>query len=102
MLIERFNKLYDECIPLRKYKMNRLEILQSPWITNGTLSAGPGIFLASALRVMSRTFVLIKLSNNLHLRYDYVGSLRKTYFLTLRANAKKIPGPALKKYNNQK
>ena len=39
MLIERFNKLYDECIPLKKYKVNRRKIPQSPWITEGILKS---------------------------------------------------------------
>ena len=39
MFIERFNKLYDECIPLKKYKVNRRKIPQSPWITKGILKS---------------------------------------------------------------
>ena len=38
MFIERY-KLYDECIPLRKYKVNMRKIPQSPWITNGVLKS---------------------------------------------------------------
>ena len=39
MFIERFNKLYDECIPLRKYTVNRCKIPQSLWITKGILKS---------------------------------------------------------------
>ena len=39
MFIERFNKLYDGCIPLKKYKVNRRKIPQSPWITKGILKS---------------------------------------------------------------
>ena len=39
MSIERFNKLYDKCILLRKYKVNRRKIPRSPWITKGILKS---------------------------------------------------------------
>ena len=39
MFIERFNKLYDECIPLKKYKVNRRKIPKSLWITKGILKS---------------------------------------------------------------
>ena len=38
MFIERFNKLYDECIPIRKYTVNRRKIPQL-WITKGVLKS---------------------------------------------------------------
>ena len=44
----------------------------------------------------SEIYFLIAISLHVDLRSNRVGSLRKNYFLTLRANAKKLPGPALK------
>ena len=37
MFIERFDKLHDDCIPLRKYKVNRRKIPKSQWITKRIL-----------------------------------------------------------------
>ena len=35
----KFNELYDECIPMKKSKTNRKKIPQSPWITKGLLKS---------------------------------------------------------------
>ena len=37
--ISKFNELYDECIPVRKCKINRRKTPQSPWITKGLLKS---------------------------------------------------------------
>ena len=37
--INKFNELYDECIPLKKSKTNRKKIPQSPLITKGLLKS---------------------------------------------------------------
>ena len=37
--IKKFTKVYDECIPLKKSKINRKTIPQSPWITKGLLKS---------------------------------------------------------------
>ena len=36
-LIDQFNEIYDQCIPLRKCKANRRKVPQSPWIATGML-----------------------------------------------------------------
>ena len=35
--VNKFNELYDDCIPLKKSKINRKKNSQSPWITKGLL-----------------------------------------------------------------
>ena len=35
--LNKFNELYDECIPMKKSKTSRKKIPQSPWITKGLL-----------------------------------------------------------------
>ena len=37
--LNKFNELYDECIPMKKSKTNRKKIPQSPWITKGLLKS---------------------------------------------------------------
>ena len=37
--IDKFNELYDECIPLRKCSVSRRKVPQSPWITKGLLKS---------------------------------------------------------------
>ena len=37
--IKKFTEVYDECIPLKKSKINRKTIPQSPWITKGLLKS---------------------------------------------------------------
>ena len=37
--IEQFNKVYDECIPLKKCTINRKKHPMSPWITKGLLKS---------------------------------------------------------------
>ena len=36
---DQFNEIYNQCIPLRKYKVNRRKVPQSPWMTKGILKS---------------------------------------------------------------
>ena len=37
--VETFEIVYDECIPLKKYKVNKTKVPLSPWITKGLLKS---------------------------------------------------------------
>ena len=37
--IDKFKELHDQCIPLRKCKINKRKVPQSPWITKGMLKS---------------------------------------------------------------